>query len=318
MTSLVTKRVLVTGARGFLGSNVAVRLSQLGAEVYGIARHATQNREGIRFLTADLRDIDALRTLLKDIRPDVIIHLAGQAAASPDAELVLSSFYDNLATTVHVLSEAVLLGCSRVVITGSLEEPDYSDGDVVPSSPYAASKWATVVYGRMFHKLYQLPVVIVRPFMTYGPGQGDTKIIPYVALSLLRGAVPTIGQGDRRVDWIHIDDVVEGIVAAAQVTGVEGYTIDLGSGVLIGIREVIEELVSVVGTGIEPRFRPSSTTLALDGRAAKITDAFKLLGWKPTTSLRKGLEQTVAWYRRRLTGTSLCKSEVMSPERSVS
>ena len=100
------------------------------------------------------------------------------------------------------------------------------------SSPYAAAKWAAAGYGRMFHSLYDTPVVILRPFMTYGPGQASTKLIPAVTLALLRASGPRLSSGRHRSDWVYISDVIEGFVAAATVPGIEGKTIDLGSGTL--------------------------------------------------------------------------------------
>ena len=84
-----------------------------------------------------------------------------------------------------------------------------------PHSPYAAAKWAASGYGRMFHELYGAPVVILRPFMTYGPGQAPSKLIPAVTLSLLRGERPKLSSGKARADWVYIGDVIEGFIAAA-------------------------------------------------------------------------------------------------------
>ena len=123
-----------------------------------------------------------------DIRPDVIFHLASHVKGAPNLEHVLPTFRSNLQSTVNLLTLATEKGCQRMVITGSLAEPEPGTKQTFPSAPYAAAKWASSGYARMFHALYKLPVVIARVFMVYGPAQQDlTKLIPYVTLSLLRG-----------------------------------------------------------------------------------------------------------------------------------
>ena len=239
---------------------------------------------------------------MREVRPEVVFHLAGQTAAAPDRGLVLSSFRNNLASTVALLNELAETGCRRIVVTGSLEEPEPGKTDVVPASPYGASKWAESIYARMFHVLYRLPVVIVRPYMTYGPRQRPEKLIPSVTLSLLRGDTPTVKNPDRKVDWIYVKDAAEGILAAgAASSAVEGRTIDLGSGALVPIREVVKEIQSHVGGAASIHLSKSEKSVGVDGRRADAESAHRLLGWAPTVPLREGLALTVEWYRANLT-----------------
>lgn len=292
--------VLVTGAMGFLGSHVVERLAQLNARTFGLTRQPSTGGSKIQWVNGDLSDSASTRALLKEVRPDIVFHLAGRTVASPDRELVLPSFRDNLASTVILLNQLVDLGCRRIVTTGSLEEPELAQSDGVPTSPYGASKWAAVVYARMFHALYRLPVVIVRPYMTYGPRQHPSKFIPFVTLSLLRKQSPAINQPDRDVDWIYVEDVRDGILAAGLAPGIEGCSIDLGSGLLIPIREVAEELERLVDNDVTVDFSSSTKPERVQARRADTTRARDLLDWSAKTSLRKGLEETVAWYRGKL------------------
>src|SRR4029077_12337963 len=101
-------------------------------------------------------------------------------------------------------------------------------GDIIPSSPYAAAKWAGCAYARMYYKLYGTPIVIVRPFMTFGPGQNSEKLIPHVILSILHGKSPHLSSGQWRAYWVFVDDATEGFVTAASKPEIEGTTIDLG------------------------------------------------------------------------------------------
>jgi nucleoside-diphosphate-sugar epimerase len=210
---------------------------------------------------------------------------------------VVPTFHSLLASTINLLVAATEAGCQRIVLTGSLTEPLSGDRPAIPQAPYAAAKWASSGYGRMFHSLYDTPVVIVRPFMVYGPGQAVTKLIPSVTLALLRGERPKLSSGKRGADWVYISDVVEGFVTAATTPGIEGETIDLGSGTLVPMRSVVDRVATLVGGDLQPEFgalpdRPGENALAANTSVAK-----ELLGWRARTSLDHGLRQTVDWYR---------------------
>jgi nucleoside-diphosphate-sugar epimerase len=147
--------------------------------------------------------------------------------------------------------------------------------------------------------------VIARVFVTYGPGERNLrKLIPYVILSLFKGEAPELTRGLRPVDWIYVADVVDALVAAGQMPALEGFTIDVGSGSLVTIRTVVEEIVRLVGCRVEPIFGALPDRPMEQVRAADTGPALAKLGWKPLTNLREGLAQTVEWYRRELEGHS--------------
>ena len=167
----------------------------------------------------------------------------------------------------------------------------------LPASPYAAAKWSATGYARMFHALYQTPVVVVRPFMTYGPGQHETKVVPYVINSFLQGNTPSLSSGVWEADWVFVDDIVAAFLSAATRAGIDGCSIDLGSGTLTSIREVVNSIVRLTNTKIDPQFdalpeRPGQRTRVADTYHARAT-----LGWSAVTSLDHGLAATVQWYR---------------------
>jgi UDP-glucose 4-epimerase len=254
-----------------------------------------------RWWQADLADLVEVRKVIGETRPEVIFHLASHVKGAPDLEHVLPTFHSNLQSTVNLLTVAAESECRRVVLTGSLAEPEVENGETFPSAPYAAAKWASSGYARMFHALYKLPVLIARVFMVYGPGQRDlTKLIPYVTLSLLQGKTPKISSGQRLVDWIYVSDLVNGFLALAQAADVNGATLDLGSGSLVSIREIVQQLILLVGAKVNVEFgglpdRPLEPT-----RVAKTAETFAKIGWKAQVSLREGLADTVGWYRAAL------------------
>ncbi len=298
---IADQRILVTGARGFLGSNVCRRLHEAGIEMHAAGR--TLPSETLKLCTwhqADLTDANAAQALLRNVQPDIIIHLAGYAEGSRELQHVLPSFHGDLAATVNVLTAAAELGHARVVFPGSMEEPAPDRPHDVPSSPYAAAKWAAGAYARMFYALYQTPVVMLRVFMAYGPGQRDMKIIPYTILSLLNGESPRLTSGRRPVDWIYVDDVVDGLLTASVASGVEGRTLDLGSGVLVPIRDVVERIVQLTGGRVQVAFGALPDPPTEQVRAADLATTSALLDWRPTITLQEGLPRTIAWYAARL------------------
>jgi nucleoside-diphosphate-sugar epimerase len=197
---------------------------------------------------------------------------------------------------VNVLVAAVESGCERVVLTGSLEEPDA--GEPVPTSPYAAAKLGATAYGHMVHAVYGLPVVTARLFMVYGPGQQDrTKLVPYVVTSLLRGDSPRLSSGVRPVDWLFVDDAVDGLLAAARTPESAGREDDIGTGELVTVREVVEGIAAAVGTQVEPEFGAVQDRRLERVRAADVESTESLIGWRAKTPLADGLRATVEWYR---------------------
>ena len=136
--------------------------------------------------------------------------------------------------------------------------------------------------------------------MTYGPGQDSRKLIPSVVLSLLKGESPKLSSGQWNADWIYIDDVIEGFLAAALAPKVEGGAFDLGSGSMVTVRELVDQVVEIMGSSIKPQFGALSDRLLEPARKAERSSTFRKLGWKPEISLKTGLKRTVEWYKSQL------------------
>lgn len=298
----VGEKVLITGASGFIGSHLCRRLCQAGIDVNAISRAKRPGRDGrVQWWHGDLSDGATAHDVVQAVKPDVIFHLASHVMGARSLENVLPTVQSNLLSAINIMTAATTIGCRRIVLTNSLEEPDPRDPTPIPSSPYAAAKWASSGYARMFHALYEVPVVILRLFMVYGPAQQDlAKLIPYVTLCLLRGEVPKLASGRRAIDWIYVEDVVDGIIAAAQANDVEGKTIDIGSGELIPIRKVVEHLVGLTNPRIQPVFGALPERPLEQVRAADIARSDALLGWKALVSLEEGLRRTTEWYGQQL------------------
>jgi UDP-glucose 4-epimerase len=291
--------VLVTGASGFIGSAICKALQQEGAIVHGISRESRTNEDGCaQWWRCDLSESFEVSLVLNSVRPDFIFHLASHVHGDRALRLVPTTFRDNAMTTINLLTAATEIGCKRIILTGSLEESDPEEGEIIPSSPYAAAKFTSNTYGRMFHRLYQTPIVVLRLFMVYGPAQRDMhKLVPYVTSSFLKNEPPQLAGGNRLVDWIYIDDVVRAYLMAATTPDIIGMTFEIGSGKLVSIRDVVHQLRDMIGSTVEPQFGSVPERPFEQVRAANLAKVTRLPGWKPLTNLAEGLINTVKWYR---------------------
>jgi UDP-glucose 4-epimerase len=300
-SDLAGRRVLVTGATGFIGSRLIDRLGHAGAQVHAVSRTTQpEDGRGIRWRRTDLEDLEAVAGLFASIEPEVVFHLGGNVTGRPSPELVVPTLMANLVGTVSVLEAGRRVGCDRVLVPVSSTEPELGPDEAPPRSPYAASKWASWGYTRMFHSLWDVPAVLLRVTMVYGPGQSDPrKLIPSVVASLLEGATPRLTSGRDRYDWVYIDDVADAMLLAAAAPNVVGETVEIGSGDLVSVRELVERLGAIVDPGVEPRFGEMPDRPSPPARVADAAKTQRVLGWRAATGLDKGLEQTVAWFRSR-------------------
>ena len=307
------EKILVTGARGFIGSQLCKRLVVSGVELHAVSRHPpvdvvawwqsiggdvsnAPRAASIRWWNVDLVDLQATRELIRTIRPDATYHLASLVTGSRSLDMALPILQNNFLTAFNLLLGTAENRAGRMVLAGSLEEPD--NPYPVPSSPYAAAKGAAAQYARMFGALYQTEVVMTKISMAYGPAQADvTKLVPYVITALLRGVRAKLSSGLRLVDWIYVDDVVDGLIACAHAPRADGCSVDLGAGEVVSIREIVQQLRELIPGAPEPFFgavpdRPLELT-----RKADVATCFGLIGWKPSTTLQAGLQRTVDWYK---------------------
>lgn len=292
---------MVTGASGFIGSALCNRLKNAGAVIYATSTKQQAESGAVdKWFVGNLTSLEFARAVVNKSKPDIIFHMAGFTSGGRELEFVQPTFRNNLSATVNILTASAEVKIERLILAGSMEEPEIDDREPTPVSPYAASKWAGSGYARMFYKLYDTPVTISRIFMVYGPGPQDhQQLIPYVIDCLIHQKKPKLTSGKRLVDWIFIDDVVDGLLQLATADGVEGKTIDLGSGKQLSIKEVSRRIKNILGGNIEIEFgvlpdRPFEKVSVADLRKTK-----KYLNWSPKNEINEGLERTINWFRAR-------------------
>jgi nucleoside-diphosphate-sugar epimerase len=292
------RRVLVTGAAGYVGRAAVARLRAAGADVHGVSRRARPTASGLTWHECDLADAAAVAALVDRAAPEAILHLGALVNGSPAAEHVLPTLHANVLGTVHVLEAARRFRAqARVVIGGTMMEPAPGEPTDVAGSPYALSKAAASAYARMYHLLYDLPTVVLRLHMVYGPGQVEPrKLFTHVARTLLGGGTPELSSGAWETDWVFTEDVADALLCACLAPDAAGATVDVGTGELTSTREVITRFAHALDTGGSPAWgvlpdRP----LEFSRRADQST--WPAIGWTPRTALDAGLRQTAAWYR---------------------
>ncbi len=312
------KRVLVTGAGGFIASHLTERLVELGAATRAFVHYRADGSRGwldhspqqaeIEFHAGDITDRDSVLQAMKGV--DAVFHLAALIAIPYSYHAPASYVRTNVEGTMNVLQAARTYGTSRVVHTSTSEV--YGSALTVPiseshtlqaQSPYSATKIAADKLAEAFHLSYQIPVVTLRPFNTYGPRQSSRAVIPTIIAQTLSDGPLRLGNLSPTRDLNFVGDTVEGFLLAGESSRAVGRTVNIGSGREISIKALAELIADIIGrrVRIEPdvqRVRPDTSEvsrLLADNRLSK-----ELLGWSPKVSLEEGLRLTVDWFKDHL------------------
>jgi UDP-glucuronate 4-epimerase len=319
-----SKRVLLTGGAGFIGSHVAEALLRGGARLAVVDNLDTfyspswkkANLESIRkigafeFFERDICSADAMREVFASARPDSVIHLAARAGVRPSIEQPRLYEQVNVAGTVNLLDlcrefrvERLIFGSSSSVYGATSRAPfSEEQAGLRPISPYAATKLACELLCYTYAHLYQLPVMALRFFTVYGPRQRpDLAIHKFVARIEAAKPLPIFGDGESGRDYTYIDDIVAGVLASldcnfSSTDGPPFEICNLGNSHPVKLSELVCMLERATGKkAIVQREPPQQGDVPLTW--ADISKAEKLLGYHPQTSLEEGLKKFVAWYR---------------------
>lgn len=262
-------------------------------------------KDSVEVVAGDIGDRESLQPALEGA--DVVFHLAALIAIPYSYHAPRSYVRTNIEGTLNVLQGAREAGVGRVVHTSTSEVygtarsvPMNEQHPVQAQSPYAASKAGADQLARAFWCAYNLPVVTVRPFNTFGPRQSARAVIPTIIAQCLAGRTVSLGNANPSRDLTYVGDTVEGFLAAADAPDAVGRTINLGSGQEITIDALARRIAGIVGTEIEirreaARVRPDASEV--ERLLADTTLARELLHWQPAISLDEGLRRTVEWMR---------------------
>jgi NAD dependent epimerase/dehydratase len=316
------KQIFVSGADGFIGSHLCEVLVAAGAEVTALALYnsfdrlgwlddiAEDTRRAIRFVRGDIRDAAQMAALCRG--QDYVFHLAALIAIPYSYDAPSSYVQTNVQGTLNILRGALDAGVSGVIHTSTSEvygtaqyTPITEDHPLQGQSPYSASKIGADMMAESFARSFELPVITMRPFNTYGPRQSERAVISSVIRQIIDDRCDSIRIGDTSPtrDFNYVGDTANAFMKIAPLIPKHaGSVFNAGSGQMFSIGEMIEMAVKLTGCSKpivkEPaRIRPvKSEVLALMADASRFS---ALSGWAPQTSLEAGLERTVEWWRQR-------------------
>jgi dTDP-glucose 4,6-dehydratase len=314
------KQVFVTGAGGFIASQLVEQLAGRGARVRAFTRYNSRGDDGmlrllsdetmrrVEVVRGDLRDADAVRRAVDN--SEYIFHLGALIAIPYSYVHPREVVETNVIGTLNVLEAARQARVTRMVHTSTSEV--YGTARFVPiteehplqgQSPYSASKIGADKIAESYHKAFDVPVVTIRPFNTYGPRQSTRAVIPTIITQALTGDVIRLGSLTPTRDFTFVADTVDGFIRAASTDEGLGREINLGTDNEISIGELAQKIIAIVGgdkriESASDRVRPDKSEV--QRLHADFSLASRLLGWKPRVSLDEGLEKTVRWIEQHL------------------
>jgi dTDP-glucose 4,6-dehydratase len=312
------RKVLVTGAGGFIGSHLAERLVAEGAEVRAMVHYNALGSWGwldtsplrgqMEVAAGDITDGDSVRGMMRDRH--VVFHLAALIAIPYSYQAPSLYVRTNIQGTMNVLQASREFGIQRLVHTSTSEVygtaqrvPIDEDHPLQGQSPYSASKIGADKMAESYYCSFDVPVVTVRPFNTFGPRQSARAVIPTIITQCLTGTTVRLGSLDPTRDMNFVTNTVDGFLRAAEVDEVVGRTVNLGSGREISIGDLAEMIAGRTGREVKveqqgERLRPEKSEV--NRLLADHSLATELLGWRPKVSLEAGLDTTIEWMREHL------------------
>ncbi|MBZ9687630.1 NAD-dependent 4,6-dehydratase LegB [Clostridium estertheticum] len=315
------KKVLVTGAEGFIGSHLTERLVELGAEVTALAQYNSFNnwgwidtfdkktRDSIKVVTGDIREYDGMKRIIKG--QEVVLHLAALIAIPYSYLSPMAYVRTNIEGTTNVLEACREYDVEKIVHTSTSET--YGTALYVPidekhpmqgQSPYSASKIGADKMAESYYKSFNMPIATLRPFNTYGPRQSARAVIPTIISQILAGKTEIkLGSLTPTRDFNFVKDTAEAFIKVAESEKTIGEVINAGSNYEITIGDTVKKIISIIGKDVkilcdDERLRPENSEV--NRLWADNTKIKELTGWKPNYSIDRGLEETVEWIKNNM------------------
>ena len=303
------RRVLVTGAGGFIGANLVRALLEGGARVVALVRpegsvgRLAGLEDDVEIVGVDLRAPESLHSVVAGVRPELAVNLAAVTGHPQTPGERLAHLEVSVLGTARLVEALAVAGCRRLVHIGSSLEygpssdPMSEDDRLRPTVPRGAAKAAESIVCLVWAGALGVPALVLRPFSVYGPWEHESRLVPTALRATIDGTELRLTEPDVVRDFVYVGDVVEAIVRALEAPdGVDGEIVNVGS----GVQTTVEELVATIGrvVGRETHVRHGAyPVLAHDSRTwvADVERARRLLGWESSTPLEEGLRRTQAW-----------------------
>jgi len=312
------KKVLVTGADGFIGSHLTERLVELGAEVTALSQYNSFNnwgwidtfdtkvKDSIKVVTGDIREYDGMKRIIKG--QEVVLHLAALIAIPYSYLSPMAYVRTNVEGTTNVLEACREYEVEKIVHTSTSET--YGTALYVPidekhpmqgQSPYSASKIGADMMAESYYKSFNMPIATLRPFNTYGPRQSARAVIPTIISQILSGKTEIkLGSLTPTRDFNFVLDTAEAFIKVAESERTIGEVINAGSNHEISIGDTVKKIISIIGKDVkilcdDQRIRPENSEV--NRLWADNTKIKQLTDWKPNYNIDRGLEATVEWVK---------------------
>lgn len=314
------KKILITGAGGFIGSHLANQLIMMGNDVTTLVHYNSSNSFGnlelldkevlksLNIVSGNIEDPFCIQNAVKG--KDIVFHLAALIAIPYSYIAPLNYIRTNVEGTLNVMDACLKFGVEKVVHTSTSEvygtavyTPIDEQHPLQGQSPYSASKIGADKIVESYHKSFNLPVAIIRPFNTFGPRQSARAVIPTIISQALTGNIVKLGSITPIRDMNYVENTVQGFIKIAESPNSLGEVINIGSGRAFTIGEIAEQIISIIGKKVEiisdkQRVRPEKSEvfqLVCNNSKAK-----KLIGWEEIKSFETGLKETINWIQDNL------------------
>lgn len=303
LKSFKGKKVLITGISGFVGSHLAKRMQNLGADVYGISK----SKEDNKILKADILEKTAVDNYMKKSGIQIVFHLAGESLVESGQDDPYKTFKLNIDGTLNILELARKHRLQKVIIAstahvyGRNRLPYYEGYTPRPTRPYETSKACTDLMAQAYANSFNLPVLIPRFVNIYGPGDLHfERLIPKTIKAVLKNLRPSMWGGEVVRDYLYIDDAINGYLKIAAIDiDKAGYNrvFNFGTGCRTPVRELINKIILIANKNLTIKKITELRNEEIKSQYVSSNKAVKILGWRAETELDDGLEKTINWYK---------------------
>jgi CDP-glucose 4,6-dehydratase len=305
MTFWKDKKVLVTGATGFIGNHLVTKLLNLGAEVTEFIHIKESKRPNTWKLFGDLLDLESFSDALEDLKPDIVFHLAAQPIVGIAGEMEYETLDVNIRGTYNLLSVLNKIGVGGYVHIST--DKVYGDTPFIEDTsdllgldhPYNVSKLCGDNLATMYARFFNVPTTIIRNANVYGEGDPHLeRIVPRTVKRLVDGKNPVIrGDGTNLRDYVYVKDIVDGYALAAEYGYEKDYNVfNFGAECATSVGDIVKMIISLVRNDLFINFEHQLRG-EIPNQHVNCDRVKEVLGWTPSTSLQEGLEKTVKWYQ---------------------
>lgn len=302
------RKILVTGASGFIGSHIAKRMVRENARVSVFARETSdlwrldEEKNDIAVYRADIRNFDQLDLQIGKIQPDYVFHMAAYGVDSRQKDWIVAT-NTNIVGTIHLIKSLQRVGCEKILHIGSCME--YGDkkemvdenAALEPFNIYGSTKAAATIMAHQLAAEINIPIVTLRAFGIFGENEGSHKFFPHIILSLLNGSAVDLTACEQYRDYCYIENIIDGFVLAAKDKSCNNTILNIGSGTIQQLRTYVDMVCRLMNNTTKPNY--GAVPYRKDEVWKPHPDISRIkthLKWAPKISLEEGLKRTIAWY----------------------